>query len=228
MEKKKNPKADLEKSRSIFFLVGLIVAMGAVFAAFNISTETTSPIDISMNDATPFEDQLVPITEREQENKVEQKKPEVKILELNIVEDDQNIDEQWLPESSEASEETEIDFNKVVIQEKKEVEDEEPIFIPSKMPVFPGGEKGLMKYIFDKVVYPPAAQDQGIEGKVYVRFCVTKFGTVDRVSIARGADPLLDKEALRVVKLLPQWQPGENGGRKVSVWYTVPINFKLN
>ncbi|NJO90102.1 MAG: energy transducer TonB [Chloroflexia bacterium] len=227
MEKKKNPKADLEKSRSIFFLIGLIVAMGGVFAAFNISTEITSPTDISMNDAISFEDQLIPITEREPEKQVEQKKQEIKLEELIIVEDDKKVID-WIPESSETNEDEEMHFNDIVVPQKKEIEDEEPIFIPSKMPVFPGGEKGLMKYIFDQVVYPSLAREQGIEGKVYVRFCVTKFGTVDRVSIARGADPLLDKEALRVVKLLPKWEPGENGGRKVSVWYTVPINFKLN
>lgn len=227
MEKKKNPKADLEKARSVFFLIGLMVAMGAVFAAFNISTKTTPPPDIGLSDAYSFEEELVPITEREQEKKIEQKKLEVKLVELNIVDDDDEIDDNWLPESSEASEDMEIDFNKIIVVDKTEVEDDEPIFIPSKMPIFPGGEKGLMNYISNKVVYPAAAREQGIEGKVYVRFCVTKFGTVDRVSIARGADPLLDKEALRVVKLLPKWQPGENGGRKVSVWYTVPINFQL-
>ena len=83
MEKKKNPKADLEKSRSIFFLIGLIVAMGAVFTAFNISTKTSSPIDISMNKAIPFEDEVIPITRTETEKKVEQKKQEIEIKELN-------------------------------------------------------------------------------------------------------------------------------------------------
>ena len=84
MEKKKNSKADLEKSRSIFFLIGLIVAMGAVFTAFNISTKTSSPIDISMNKAIPFEDEVIPITRTETEKKVEQKKQEIEIKELNI------------------------------------------------------------------------------------------------------------------------------------------------
>ncbi len=95
------------------------------------------------------------------------------------------------------------------------------------MPEPPGGVVGLKKFIADHVVYPQIAKETGIEGKVYVRFCVNSSGNIERVHIARGVDPLLNNEAMRVVKILPKWKPGENGGRKVSVWYTVPIVFKL-
>jgi protein TonB len=227
MEKKKNPKADLEKSKSIFFLIGLIVAMGAVFAAFNVSTKTSQVEEICRMDEIFFEDDPIMAT-RQPEEKIEIKPQKIEIQVLNIVDDNNEIEDDNIFVDAEVDKDFEIDFNQtVVLKEEKEEKTDVPLNFASKMPVFPGGEIGLMKYISDHVDYPTAAREQGIEGKVYVRFCVTKFGTVDRVSIVRGADPILDKEALKVVSRLPKWQPGENGGRKVSVWYTVPINFVL-
>jgi periplasmic protein TonB len=228
MEKKKNPKADLEKSRSIFFLIGLMVALGAVFAAFNHSTRTSN-VEILAGTSEIFfeEDEVLQIPQDDKKEIIQPKQQQVIDI-ISIVDDTEETTD--LPIfDSEADGETEVDFTEVVpLKEEVDNGPDIPIDFASKMPVFPGGETGLMNYISKKTVYPSAARDQGIEGKVYVRFCVTKYGTVDRVSIARSADPLLDKEALRVVKLLPKWQPGENGGRKVSVWYFVPINFKLN
>ncbi|MCK3686063.1 M56 family metallopeptidase [Maribellus sp. YY47] len=99
--------------------------------------------------------------------------------------------------------------------------------IVEDMPVFPGGENGLRKYIANSVKYPVLAQENGIQGKVYVTFVVGKDGFVKNARIARGVDPVLDKEALRVVNTLPQWKPGIQRGEPVNVSYTVPINFVL-
>jgi len=102
------------------------------------------------------------------------------------------------------------------------------LFITEKMPEFPGGELGLRKYIAQNVKYPQEARINGIEGKVYVRFVVTKTGIIDHVTLARGVDSILDSEAIRVISTLPQWKPAETAdGEKVNVWYTVPINFAL-
>ena len=96
-----------------------------------------------------------------------------------------------------------------------------------KLPQFPGGEMGLRIFIANNVRYPNEARIKGIEGKVYVRFCVSSEGNVVKVSIAKSVDPSIDIEAIRVVKSSPKWKPGEMEGKKVSVWYTVPINFAL-
>lgn len=226
MEKKKNPKVDLEKSRGVFFLIGLVIAMGAVFAAFNISTKTSQIGILNENKEVFFEEDEIMITKPD-DVKVIIKPKQTDIEELVIVKDDSNTDDDDLFIDTEGGEDDVIDYQTQVIINTPVEKEDEPILIPAKWPIFPGGEKGLMQYISNKVVYPATAREQQIEGKVYVRFCVTKYGTVERVSIVRGADPLLDKEAMRVIKLLPKWQPGENGGRKVSVWYTVPINFQL-
>lgn len=105
--------------------------------------------------------------------------------------------------------------------------DEQVFFIVEEMPEFPGGEMALRTYIANAVKYPVTAQEKGIQGKVYVTFVVGKDGFVKNTSIARGVDPSLDSEALRVVKNLPKWQPGKQKGVPVNVNYTVPINFKL-
>lgn len=105
--------------------------------------------------------------------------------------------------------------------------DEKIFFIVEEMPEFPGGDLALRKYIANSVRYPEVAQDNGVQGKVYVTFVVGKDGYVKNAQIARGVDPSLDKEALRVVSSLPKWKPGVQRGEPVNVSYTVPINFVL-
>lgn len=105
--------------------------------------------------------------------------------------------------------------------------DEQVFFIVEDMPEFPGGELALREYIANAVKYPEIAQKNGIQGKVYVTFVVSKDGSIANCKIARGVDPSLDKEALRVVNSLPKWKPGKQRGQTVNVSYTVPINFVL-
>lgn len=113
------------------------------------------------------------------------------------------------------------------IQTKSLNTDEEIFFIVEEMPEFPGGEMALRQYIASAIKYPEIAQEKGIQGKVYVNFVVGKDGSVVNCSIARGVDPSLDKEALRVVNALPKWKPGVQKGKTVNVSYTIPINFVL-
>lgn len=107
-------------------------------------------------------------------------------------------------------------------------QEEEKIFeVIEQMPTFPGGEESLLKYLSDNVRYPVIAQENGIQGRVIVRFVVTKNGDVERVEVVRSVDSSLDKEAIRVVKTMPKWIAGKQNGENVSVWFTLPVNFKL-
>lgn len=106
-------------------------------------------------------------------------------------------------------------------------EGDQVFFIVEDMPEFPGGDMALRKYIANSVKYPEEALDKGIEGKVYVTFVVTNTGDIANVKIARGVDPLIDQEAMRVVNGLPKWKPGYQRSKPVNVSYTVPISFKL-
>ena len=119
--------------------------------------------------------------------------------------------------------------NEVIVEEvkPKQVEDNHVFTAVEQPPTFPGGEAALLKYISDHIRYPAVAQENGIQGRVVVQFVVTKTGHVGEVKVVRGKDPDLDKEAVRVVKSLPKFNPGKMNGNSVNVWYTLPINFKL-
>lgn len=114
-----------------------------------------------------------------------------------------------------------------VVEPKSLDSDEQVFFVVEEMPEFPGGELALRKYIANTIKYPEVAQTNGIQGKVYVTFVVSKDGVVANAKIARGVDPSLDREALRVVNTLPKWKAGKQRGETVNVSYTVPINFVL-
>ena len=95
-------------------------------------------------------------------------------------------------------------------------------------PSFPGGEAALMQYLMNNIKYPVKAQERNIQGKVIVQFIVDESGKVTEPKVVRGVDPLLDAEALRVVKTMPDWTPGKQKGENVNVFYNVPISFKLS
>ncbi len=102
-----------------------------------------------------------------------------------------------------------------------------PYTFVEQMPQFPGGEVALRKFLATSVKYPVIAQENGIQGKVYVNFVVDVNGGISNVKVSRGVDPSIDKEAVRVVKSMPKWIPGKQNGEAVRVSYTVPINFVL-
>jgi protein TonB len=115
-----------------------------------------------------------------------------------------------------------------VQEEVKEEEAPVEVFVVvEEMPTFPGGDAELMKFINTNIVYPDIAKENNIQGRVILRFCVTYKGGVDQVSVLKSVDPALDNEAIRVIKMLPAWKPGKQGGKPVNVWYSVPVFFQL-
>ena len=194
--------------------------------------------------------------EQEQE-RLEQPKPEVlpeevlksvKVTELQIVEDDKVKKEDEIKTQDELKE-TETAFGQkdnekgtedrnvtrtlkeeVVVEkpvEKKEEKKEEIFRSVEQMPQFPGGEAALMKYLQSHINYPPMAAENNVQGRVVVQFVVDKTGKVGEVKVVRSVDKDLDKEAVRVCKSLPKFTPGRQNGQAVSVWYTLPVTFKL-
>src|ERR1035437_1445792 len=123
------------------------------------------------------------------------------------------------------------DVLEIVKEAKEEVQEGEAEHMPflsvQEMPEPVGGESVLYKYIADNTHYPVIAKENGIEGKVFVRFCVTSKGAVDQVSILKGVDPDLDAEAIKVVKTFPLFKPGKQDGKPVPVWFSVSINFQI-
>ena len=211
--------------------------------------DVTEQAMVNLGDAAEEE----PEPEEEQQ-RYEEEKPEVlpeevlntvKVTELAIVEDDQVKAEDEIKTQDELKETTtafgQSDFDKgtddrnvvrehkdeIVVEEKKPVEDNKVFTAVEQMPQFPGGEAALMKYISDHLKYPPVAMENNIQGRVVIQFVVTKTGKIGEVKVARSKDPDLDKEAVRVVKTLPDFIPGKMNGQSVNVWYTLPITFKL-
>ncbi len=99
--------------------------------------------------------------------------------------------------------------------------------IVENMPIFPGGEEALRNYVTNNIQYPDDARKQNIQGRVFVCFIIGTTGTVQNVKVARSVHPSLDAEAIRVVKSMPKWTPGQHRGKTVKVSYTIPINFSL-
>ena len=125
------------------------------------------------------------------------------------------------------------DLNKITIKEEviaaPVVEEEQPMNIAmvEQKPEFNGGEAAMYKWLGDNIVYPSAAAEEGVSGRVVVEFVVGKDGSITNVRVVRPRHPALDKEAVRVVKAMPNWIPGRNNGQPVKVTYTLPVTFKL-
>ena len=110
----------------------------------------------------------------------------------------------------------------------KHVVEETKIFtVVEQMPMYPGGDAALMGYLRDNIKYPTVAAENGVQGRVVVGFVVERDGSITDVNILRGVDPSLDREAMRVVKSMPRWNPGKQNGSAVRVKYQVPVSFRL-
>lgn len=116
----------------------------------------------------------------------------------------------------------------VVKEPEPQVKKEEEIFVAVEQQAeFPGGQGALMKWLSNNIRYPEAAQQNDIQGRVIVKFVVEKDGSIGAASIVKGVDKDLDREALRVVKKMPKWQPGKNNGVAVRSYFNLPVTFKL-
>uniref|UniRef100_UPI0032176311 energy transducer TonB n=1 Tax=uncultured Draconibacterium sp. TaxID=1573823 RepID=UPI0032176311 len=228
MEVKKTPKADLEGKRSTFLLIGLVIALGTILLAFEWTSKPAKAESLGMIVSHEVEEEIIPIT-REQEVKPPPPPPPPKVIEvLNIVDDDVEIEEELEIDDTEADDETVINVQPVIETEEEEEVEEQIFFNIIEEPAeFPGGERALIKYIANNVKYPVIAQENGVQGKVYVKFVVDENGNAVNAQIARGIDQSLDAEALRVINTLPKFKPGRQRGKAVKVYYTSVINFQL-
>lgn len=227
MEIKKSPKADLENKKSTWFLIGYVLILAFIFVAFEWS-ERDKQINLDdMTVAVTFEEEMVPITEQQQQ--MAPPPPQAPSAEevLKIVDNNADVVETEIKSTEDKGEAVQVvSTGKAVVVE--EVIEEEPIFqVVEKMPRFPGGDAECFKFLSKNIKYPTIAQENGIQGRVILQFVVNKDGSIVDVVVARSVDPYLDKEAVRVVKSMPKWEPGEQRGKPVRVKYTLPVMFKL-
>ena len=229
METKKSSKANLENKRVLFIEVGLIFALLVVLAAFEYRTYDK---DISMLTADVqqiIEEEQIPITMETPPPPPEMPKAPVLSDAIEIVDDDITIEEDIFIE-------TEDDANFAVeirdyieYSEEEAVEEEEiPLAILEEKPSYMGGDENTFtKWVFERIVYPEVAKENGVQGRVVLSFIVDADGYVKNVTVLRGVDPSIDKEAVRVVSSSPRWKPGRQRDKAVRVRYNFPLNFQL-
>lgn len=236
----------------VVILALLILSISGVFSRSDddelaVSTEQEiATFDAQDEEEEGIEEEQVKIEEPEEIIAPEEVANEQRITDLLIVEDDKFEKEKEVKTQEDMTKneaqagviditEGTNDLNKQVVREQviqetkpKEVEDKVyNIAMVEQKPEFPGGEAAMYKWLSDHINYPVAAAEEGVQGRVVVEFVVSKTGNVENVRVLRGRHPALDKEATRLVKSMPKWQPGRNNGQPVKVTYTLPITFKL-
>lgn len=225
MKTKKNSKVNLENYRKLFFQFGLMVSLGIILLAFEWPSKdiAITPIDYYATNNN-FDDEIAEITREPKQLEKPKPKPIVVPTVLTIIDDNtKDINNEYFPVEDYTENPEPYKIEKPI-----EEIDDEPVYNSETQPEFPGGMKELLNYLKKNLKYPDSAREVNLQGKVYVRFMVSKTGEIDRISLLRSVAEPLDNEAIRVVKCMPRWQPGENRGKPVNVWFTLPVNFVLN
>jgi protein TonB len=234
MEAKKNPKANLEKHNKQFMLLGLALSLVVIYIGIEWKTFERNIADLGIADIAADEEIDIPITERIQEVKTPPPPPPAP-EKIEVVEDEEDIEETVL-ESTETDESEAVEVEEIEeIVEEEEVVDDVPFAIIENVPVYPGckgNNEQKKKCMVDEITkHVNRKYNTGLAGdlglspgkkRVYVQFKISKTGDIVDVR-ARGPHARLEKEAIRVVELLPKMEPGKQRGRPVGVKYTLPI-----
>ena len=236
--------------RRSFLMLGFIIALASVFVIFNVTTGESKTMVYIDNFAEDIIDIDIPATK--QQKKKELPKPPPPIIETVPEEDLTDEPVEFLPMDTDENDSIEIyEYDTIATSHvslppppKMEEDNDEVISLVEKMPRFPGCEDKpnneekekcslykLMQYIYKNLKYPAIARESSIEGRVVVRFIVDKKGKISNVQIMRDIGGGCGEAAAKVIKdmnNLPQsWIPGQQGGHKVRVYYTLPILFRL-
>lgn len=227
MEIKKSPKADLEGKKSTWVLIGLVLILAAMFVAFEWSERDVQITADSGIVEASFDEEMIPITEQKEPKQAPPPPEAPKVEEvLQIAENDANVEESTIQSSEDNNTAVEIKYVPVEVEEE-EPEEQQIFQVVEEMPEFPGGMAECLKFLAKNIKYPTIAQENGVQGRVIVQFVVNRDGSIVDPVVMRSVDPYLDKEALRVIQMMPKWKPGKQRGKAVRVKYTVPVTFKL-
>lgn len=234
MDIKKSDQANLDKRRSTGFLLGLILAMALLFAAFEYTTRPQSydeddsmlddlAEDLTMKSAPQDTKDMVSAIAAPASKAITQNVKEVahvdnsdKIAPITsklVIGSGQAVQKE--AEVTEALPQVTADKDTAVLRTVEQI------------PEFPGGIVQFMKWLTRNLRYPPQAQQQKIQGKVVVSFIVNKDGSISAPTVVKSVDPMLDNEAMRVVKMMPRWKPGLEKGKPCRTMFAIPINFVL-
>ena len=228
MEKKKTQKADLETKRLLFVEIGLALALAVVYGAFEYSSAEISTAELADSSVVLDDDFIIPTT-FETPPPPPPVVPKIELSDIiDIVDDDIEVDDD-LFKTIEDDPSAGIEIYDYYEVEEVEV-DEAPIpfAIVEQKPRFNGGDANeFSRWVNKRLVYPQICVENGVQGRVTLSFTVMPDGSLANISVLRGVDKELDKEALRVVSSSPRWEPGRQRDRAVPVTYTFPVIFSL-
>jgi protein TonB len=223
MDVKKSPKASLEDKKVFFLMLGFVMVLSFLYIGLEWTQSDVTVYEV--NDASFLVEDELDVIQTAQDNPPPPPPPAPEVVEvLNVVEN--NVETQSIDISTEENNK-EIVISAPVAAPIEEEEDKVIFQVVEKMPTFPGGDAELFKFLGNNVKYPVIAQENGIQGRVICQFVVNRDGSIVDVEVVRSVDPSLDKEAIRVIKSMPKWSPGQQRGKAVRVKYTLPVNFKL-
>ena len=216
MEIKKSPKADLENKKMMAVLIGLVMALGIMYIAFEWSQNEITVYEEALQGPVEIDEEMVEVTFREENPPPPQ--PETVLSDIIDIQDNEaEVETTDFNSEDEADARVEI---QAPIAPPEEEEEEQVIHIRvEKMPEFPGGQEALNRYLVRNIKYPLLAQENGIQGRVVCQFVVNSDGSIVDISVVRGVEESLDKEAIRVIKSMPKWTPGRQGGNKAGLGY---------
>ncbi len=225
MDLKKSPKASLEDKKLFFLLIGFVMVLSLIYIGLEWTKSEVTVYD-NVNSDFLVEDELDVIQTSQDVTPPPPPPPAPEVVEvLNVVENDK--------ETASIEINTEDDKDKAVVISApvapRVIEEEDNVVfqVVETMPSFPGGDMAMMKFMSENIKYPVIAQENGIQGRVICQFVVNKDGSIVDVEVVRSVDPSLDKEAIRMIKSMPNWSPGKQRGKSVRVKYTLPVNFRL-
>lgn len=230
MEVKKSEKASLENKRLLFTEIGFVIALIAIYFAFNWSSTEKEVATLEAEVANVEVEDMVPITQ--ETPPPPEAAPKIPILsdQIDVVDDNIKVDDNMFQNlEDDANSGVEImDYIESAPEEETVEEEAIPFQFVEEKPSFNGGDANeFSKWVNSKLVYPEIAKENGVQGRVTLQFTVNADGTVSNVKVLRGVDSSLDKEAVRVVSSSPKWKPGKQRDRAVKVTYTFPVIFQL-
>ena len=224
MEVKKSEKANLEKGKTTFTLLGLAITLALVWFSFEYKTYDRDKIEIQQNVMLDDEEDVILQTERKEPPPPPPPPQQTTIIE--IVDDNIEVDDD-LQIDAETDNDEEIEEQIIIDEDEGDVQEEEIFVFVEDQPGYPGGDEARLTYLRDNIKYPEMAKESGIQGTVYVTFVIEKDGSISNVKVLRGIGGGCDEEAVRVIKNMPKWKPGKQRGRPVRAQFNMPIRFIL-
>lgn len=227
MEIKKTPKANLENKKTMAILIGLVLALGIMFIAFEWSKNEIKVYEDAIQGEFVEDEEMIEVTFRDATPPPPPPPIQETVLSDIIDIRDDKEDIQTKDFDSEDDKNKKVVIQAPIAAPVEDPEENRIHVVVERMPEFPGGEAAMNQFINRTIRYPVIAQENGIQGRVVVQFVVNTDGKIVDVEVVRGVEESLDKEAVRVVKAMPPWNPGRQGGKNVRVKYTLPIRFRI-